>query len=277
MTSTARSSTSTWVKRLRESPLIQPNLIAIAIFLGIWQVVSLSFDPSVFPGLGQLATNIELVVTSNTQFGFTENLIPSVLRIGIGFGLSMVIGVFLGVSLGIYPVFEDFMTAPIMAVMTFPAVVWAFLGVLWFGITDYVVSIFVITLAVAPYVAVNIWKGAESVDQDIVEMAESFDASGISQWRHIHIPHLQPFIFSSARLAFALSWKISLIAEVYGATSGVGYVIDYYFQTLRADMIIAWALPVMAGMFLVERLFKRLEERSFDWRPELEESVGRRR
>ncbi|WP_312911706.1 ABC transporter permease [Natronosalvus caseinilyticus] len=205
------------------------------------------------------------------------NIQPSLVRIGIGFGLSMIIGVIIGTSMGIYPVFEDYLTAPVMAIMTFPAVVWAFLGVLWFGITDYVVSVFVITLAVAPYVTVNVWKGAESVDHDLVEMAATFDASRINQWRHIHIPHLQPFIFSSARLAFALSWKISLIAEVFGATSGVGYVVDYYFQTLRADMIIAWALPVMVVMFAIERLFKRLEDRSFEWRPELEESAGQRR
>ncbi|WP_313692355.1 ABC transporter permease [Halorarum halobium] len=277
MTTNARSTRSTVTERLRDSRLYQPSLIAIALFLGGWQLVSQSFDPSVFPGLALLADNIWMVLTEETQFGFIENLRPSVIRIAVGFSLSMIIGVVLGTSMGIYPVFEEYVTAPVMAVMTFPAVVWAFLGVLWFGITDYVVSIFVITLAVAPYVAVNIWKGAEAVDHEIVEMAETFEASRISKWRHIHIPHLQPFTFSSARLAFALSWKISLIAEVFGATSGVGYVVDYYFQTLRADMVIAWALPVMIGMFLVERMFKRLEERSFEWRPELEESAGQRR
>lgn len=263
--------------RLSGTRLIHPSLVAIVLFLGVWQFVSLSFEPNVFPGLDHLATNIVGVVTSSGEFDFLENVVPSLIRIALGFSLSMVIGVTLGISMGIYPLFEDYLTAPVMAIMTFPAVVWAFMGVLWFGITDYLVHVMVITIVVAPYVTVNVWKGAESVDNELVEMAATFDATRASQWRHIHIPHLQPFLFSSARQAFALSWKISLVAEVFGATSGVGYIVDYYFQTLRADMIIAWAVPVMLLMFLGERLFKRLEERSFAWRPELEASLGRER
>lgn len=263
--------------RLSGTRLIHPSLVAILLFLGVWQFVSLSFEPNVFPGLGYLATSIVEVVTSSGEFNFLDNVVPSLIRIGLGFTLSMAIGVTLGISMGIYPLFEDYLTAPVMAIMTFPAVVWAFMGVLWFGITDYLVHVMVITIVVAPYVTVNVWKGAESVDHELVEMAATFDATRASQWRHIHIPHLQPFLFSSARQAFALSWKISLVAEVFGATSGVGYIVDYYFQTLRADMIIAWAVPVMLLMFLGERLFKRLEERSFAWRPELEASVGQER
>lgn len=256
--------------------VIHPSVVAILVFLVVWQLVSLSYDPTVFPGLGRLYENITAVVTGNDQFAFAENVVPTLVRIALGFAISMAVGTVLGVSMGIYDRFEAYLTAPVMAIMAFPAVVWAFMGILWFGITDYVVHVLVIALVVTPYVTVNVWKGAESVDHELVEMAAAFDASRLGQWRHIHIPHLQPFLFSSARQAFALSWKIALVAEVFGATNGVGYVVSYYFQTLRADMIIAWAVPVMLLMYLVERGFKRLEVRSFAWRPELEETVGRR-
>lgn len=271
-----QSLTKESLARIREGRLVPPSVVAIALFLGVWQFVSLSFAPTTFPGLGRLYENIVVVVTSSGQFEFAEHVLPTLVRIAIGFGLSMLIGVVLGISMGLYEPVEDYVTAPVMAIMTFPAVVWAFMGILWFGITEYVVHVLVITLVVAPYVTVNIWKGAESVDQELVEMAATFDATRRDQWRHIHVPHLQPFLFSSARLAFALSWKIALVAEVFGATEGVGYVISYYFQILRADMIIAWALPVMLLMFLVERAFKQLEVRSFEWRPELEETTERR-
>lgn len=256
--------------------LFHPSVLAIALFLIFWQLVSYRFDPTVFPGLGRLVDNMMIVLASADQFGFVENLVPSLIRISLGFVSSMLIGVVLGTAMGVNPLFEEYLTAPVMAIMTFPAVVWAFMGVLWFGITDFGVHVMVITLVVAPYVTVNVWKGAESVDTSLVEMAASFDAGRVRRWRHIHIPHLQPFIFSSSRLAFALSWKISLIAEVFGATSGVGYIVSYYFQTLRADMIIAWTVPVMILMFAVERQFKRIEERSFAWRPELDERLERR-
>lgn len=264
------------IAALRAGRVVPASVVAIALFLGVWQAVSLSFDPSTFPGLGRLFENVITVLTSSGQFSFPEHVIPTVVRIAFGFAISMTIGTVLGISMGLYTPFEDYLTAPVMAIMTFPAVVWAFMGVLWFGITDYVVHVLVITLVVAPYVTVNVWKGAESVDQDLVEMANSFDAGRAAKWRHIHLPHIQPFLFSSASLAFALSWKIALVAEVFGATEGIGYVVSYFFQTLRADMIIAWALPVMVVMFAIERGLKRLEVRSFEWRPELEETTDRR-
>lgn len=262
--------------RVRTGRLLPPSVVAIALFLGLWQLASLSFDPTTFPGLGRLVELVFGVVTSSGRFAFVEHVLPTLVRIALGFTISMAVGSVLGISMGLYEPVEDYATAPVMAIMTFPAVVWAFMGILWFGITAYVVHVLVIALVVTPYVTVNVWKGAESVDRELVEMAAAFDASGLEQWRHIHVPHLQPFLFSSARLAFALSWKIALVAEVFGATEGIGYVISYYFQTLRADMIIAWALPVMLLMFLVERGLKRLEVRSFEWRPELEETTERR-
>jgi len=270
------SSTRETLARIVPDRVLPPSVVAVALFLVVWQLVSLSFDPNTFPGLGRLVETVVTVVTSGGRFAFAEHVGPTLVRIALGFTISMSVGSVLGIAMGLYEPVEDYTTAPVMAIMTFPAVVWAFMGILWFGITTYVVHVLVIVLVVTPYVTVNVWKGAESVEQDLVEMAATFDATRREQWRHIHVPHLQPFLFASARLAFALSWKIALVAEVFGATEGVGYVISYYFQTLRADLIIAWALPVMLLMFGVERLLKRLETRSFEWRPELEESAGRR-
>jgi NitT/TauT family transport system permease protein len=105
-------------------------------------------------------------------------------------------------------------------------------------------------------------------------MADAFKAPSMMRWKHIHIPNLLPFIFASSRLAIALSWKVALVAEIFGATAGVGYVINNFFQRLQADMIIAWALPVMLLMFGVERVMRRIAERSFDWRPELDDALG---
>lgn len=254
--------------RFRDSKIFHPTIFTIAGILILWEIVASFMPPTDFPTLYQLGENLHHVFTGD-RFNFFEHVWVSLQRIGLGFFISLTVGTFLGICMGIYKRGETYMTTPVMAAMTFPAVVWAFISIMVWGLTTYMVPVFVIVMGVTPYVAVNIWKGAESVDKDLIEMAEAFNASSYMQWRHIHIPHLKPFLYSTGRLAFAVSWKISLIAEVFGTTSGIGYVINVYFDTMRADLIIAWAIPVMVLMYGIERLIKRMEKRSFEWRPEL--------
>ena len=67
-------------------------------------------------------------------------------------------------------------------------------------------------------------------------------------------------------MVFAIGWRVMLIIEVFGAGSGLGYVINAMFQAQRNDLLLAWAIPVIAVIVILERLLKRYEDRAFDWR-----------
>jgi NitT/TauT family transport system permease protein len=76
-----------------------------------------------------------------------------------------------------------------------------------------------------------------------------------------------PYIFSSLRISFALSWKIALVSEAFGAGRGVGKELTYWFQASRADMMLAWGASFMALMVLIEILvLRRWETQVFSWR-----------
>ncbi|WP_124195550.1 ABC transporter permease [Natrarchaeobius chitinivorans] len=254
-----------------DSRLYQPTLYTLIAFLGLWQLLSLFFSPRDLPGLVHLAEITYSVVSGADQFSFVEHAWITTQRILVSFVFIMVIGTVLGITMGVSK-YKEFLTVPVMIFLTFPAVVWAFILVMWFGaLTTYFVVVTVTVLAVTPYVAVNIWKGAESIDDDLLEMAHSFDLSTTAIWRHIFVPALMPFLYSSGRLAFALAWKLSLVAEIFGSSVGIGFVVHYYFGAVRADMIIAWSIPMMLAMFGIERALKIVEKRSFAWRPEVDD------
>jgi NitT/TauT family transport system permease protein len=161
---------------------------------------------------------------------------------------------------------EDFLSPVVTILLTVPSVIWAFMAVLWFGLTEYVVPIFVIVVIIVPYVTIQMWQGTESVDGALLEMADAFGASQEQVWRDVLIPHLTPYTFATARLAFTLSWKLSLVGEIFGSNSGVGVIVRNNFLSFQTDMIIAWALPIMFLMFGIERLIQFLERRAFRWR-----------
>jgi NitT/TauT family transport system permease protein len=245
--------------------------IAGVLFLLIaWQLVSTQFKPYQFPGLRNLADAFWLVITDQTQYSTTENLGISLVRIVLGFLIVMVLGTLTGVFMGISSEIEDYLSTYITVFLTIPSVIWAFMAVLWFGLTELLVPVFVITVIIYPYVTVNMWQGTKAVDKGLIEMADAFKASRSQVWRHIYIPHLTPFTFATARLAFTISWKLSLVAEIFGSNNGVGVVVQNYYQNSQTNMIIAWALPIMLLMLVIERVLQRLEHRAYRWRPEVE-------
>jgi NitT/TauT family transport system permease protein len=76
-----------------------------------------------------------------------------------------------------------------------------------------------------------------------------------------------PYLFSSLRISFALSWKIALVSEAFGAGRGVGKELTYWFQGTRADMMLAWGASFMVLMVVIDMLLLRpWEKRVFSWR-----------
>jgi NitT/TauT family transport system permease protein len=180
----------------------------------------------------------------------------------------MLIGTALGLFMGLKRGVELFFDSWIMVLLTVPAVCWAFLSVLWFGLSD-IAPILTIVLIVFPFVVMNIWEGTKAVEQDLIGMARVFKADRYLMLRKVLIPQLMPYVFSSLRIALSLSWKIALVAEAFGAGDGVGQEMINWFQDTRVDMMLAWGVSFMIVMVLIDLLVFRLwERRVFAWRPQ---------
>jgi NitT/TauT family transport system permease protein len=178
----------------------------------------------------------------------------------------MLIGASIGLFMGLRRSVESFLDSWIMVLLTFPAISWAFLAVLWFGISD-IAPIFTIVLIVFPYVTMNAWEGTKAMDKELTDMATVFGASRFLLLRKVLIPQLMPYLFSSLRISFALSWKIALVSEAFGVGRGVGKELMYWFQGIRADMMLAWGVSFMLLMVFIDVMILRpWEKRAFSWR-----------
>lgn len=254
--------TSQW-RRLLPGP---GAIAGLVLLLAGWQLVSTQFADYQFPSLLHLADSFWLVVSNQTKYDAGYNIGISLVRIVTGFLIVMTVGTASGVYMGLNQSTEDYLSPVVTILLTVPSVIWAFMAVLWFGLTEFLVPIFVIVIIIVPYATIQIWQGTASVDQELLDMAAAFGASQEQIWRDILIPHLTPYTFATARLAFTLSWKLSLIGEIFGSNSGVGVIVRNNFLNFQTDMIIAWALPIMFLMFFLERLMQYLERRAFAWR-----------
>jgi NitT/TauT family transport system permease protein len=242
-----------------------PGVLTFAAGIAVWKIISLFFFPIFFPGpLLLLERMIEIYGDPASYSVMGETLA----RIFEGFAVSMLVGMIFGLAMGLKRDVEVFLDSWIMVLLTFPAVCWAFMSVLWFGLSQ-TAPIFTIVLIVFPYVAMNIWAGTKAVEKALIQMGTVYKADRSLMLRKVLIPQLMPYIFSSLRISLSLSWKIALVAEAFGAASGVGQKLTYWFQETRVDMMLAWGLSFMIVIVLIDLLiFRTWARRAFAWRPQ---------
>jgi len=242
-----------------------PGAVTLALCVLVWQGVSLFFLPVYVPGPLDLLERM-IVIYSNPASYLVVG--ETILRILEGFALSMIGGIAIGLVMGLKRDVEVFFDSWIMVLLTFPAVCWAFLSVLWFGLSQ-AAPIVTIVLIVLPFVVMNIWQGTKAVERQLVDMGRVYKADRRLMLRKVLLPQLMPYVFSSLRIALSLSWKIALVAEAFGVGSGVGQKLIYWFQSTRVDMILAWGVSFMIVMVLIDLLvFRVWARRTFAWRPQ---------
>ena len=245
---------------------VWPGLMTLVLGLVAWEAISLFFLPVVFPGPLALLDRMIAIYSDPASYQVVGQ---SLFRIFTGFAISMLVGTVFGILMGLKRDLEMFLDSWIMVLLTVPAVCWAFLCVLWFGISD-IAPIVTIVLIVSPFVVMNIWEGTKALEKPLIEMGSVYRADRLLMLRKVVIPQLLPYVFSSLRIALSLSWKIALVAEAFGAGNGVGQELINWFQDTRVDMMLAWGVSFMIVMVLIDVfVFRLLARRAFAWRPQL--------
>lgn len=246
------------------------QVLSVVLVLAAWQLFGSTVPEHVFPDIVELGEAIWLVFSGGAEYSPWNHILLTFARIFLTLLIAMPVGMIIGIGMGLNWSFEAFFSPYILLSLAFPSIVWAYLASIWFGLTTYLVPVFVGVLITAPYVVINTWEGTKDLNQELLEMAQSYEANRLLKWRYILIPHLRPYTFAMMRIVISVGWKIMLVAEIFGTQSGLGFVINEYFFRRQNEMIIAWTVPAMIGIFVFERVLKRIEERQFEWRPDVE-------
>ena len=240
-----------------------------AMFLA-WQVAAYYLPPGVLPTPPEvLAVMWEIVVSG----AFVDNFWASVSKTFLGFLVAIAVGAPIGYLMGRYSYWRAFFHDGVTVAGVIPALTYAVLSLIIFGISD-LGPILAVALVSVPFIAINVAEGVRGVDQSLVKMSQAFGRSPQQIRRDVFIPTLVPFIFAAIRMSFAVAWKVEALTEVFGGTNGVGFQIRSEYQLFNIDGVLAWTGLFIIFMLLIERLvLRQFENRVLAWRPE--ERVGR--
>src|SRR3712207_2269764 len=182
-------------------------------------------------------------------------------RVLASFAIAILIGGALGIALGRSPTANRLFDPWLVLFLNLPALVVIILCYVWFGLNE-AAAITAVAVNKIPNVAVTLREGARSLDRDLLEMAQVFRFGRWKTLRHVVLPQLAPFFAAASRSGLALVWKIVLVVELLGRSSGVGFALNTAFQLFDVATILAYALAFTTVIQVIELCVLQPWERS---------------
>jgi NitT/TauT family transport system permease protein len=253
-------------RRLRLD-LIGQRLALAAVVIGIWWLSSLSVPHYILPGPARAWDALQLIEANGDLW---NNLGITLWRVAAGFVVAALVGLPFGILLGANKRAGEFFEPVIPVLNTVSSAIWAIFAIIWFGISN-ATTIFVVFMTAMPLIITNVWQGTRAVNPDFIELAQVLRMPRWKVMTKIYLPTILPYFFSGARLAFGFSWRVSLVAETIGSSSGVGYRLRQAADLIRTDQVFAWTLTMVIMMATIEMgMMKPLENYLFRWKKNVE-------
>lgn len=158
------------------------------------------------------------------EYTLLMHLMVSLQRVMIGFGLSIVAGILIGIGMGRFKYAEAIIRPLFELVRPIPGVAWIPLSIVWFGVGE-TAKIFIIFMGGFVNIVVNTYAGAKRVDENILNVAYMLGANKVQAFFKVVIPSCVPYIFSGLQVGLSTCWMAVLAAEMVAATEGVGWII----------------------------------------------------
>ncbi|MFD1343034.1 ABC transporter permease [Litorisediminicola beolgyonensis] len=232
--------------------------LSLAALLGLWIVAAaLTADATILPQPYALIGPFWSELLSGELW---RHLSATLIRVLWAFALAMGLGIALGLAMGRSETVNKWLDPWLVVFLNLPALVLIVLCYLWIGLNE-TAAIVAVTLNKVPNVTTVIREGARATSPDLDAMAQVFRMSRLTKLRHVTLPQLAPFIAGAARGGIAVIWKIVLVVEFLGRSSGIGFKIHLYFQLFDVTMVLVYAFSFILVMLAVEWLILQPWER----------------
>lgn len=247
---------------LQRLSIVQWRLIALVVFLLVWHLASIPAGRLLLPSPLDVAPAVLDEIRSGQLLSAT---LSSLLVFAAGYALAIVTGVVLGVLMGGMPRLGETLEIYVNALNSTPRVAFIPLIILWFGLFTPAKIVVVWFQAVMP-ILINTYAGVQNTDPDLVEAARSFGARRGQVFRFIMLPAALPYIVTGLRLGAANAMVGTVIAELYTALSGLGYLIALFGNTFQTAKLLGPVLVLAAMGMLISQILKVLERRLARWK-----------
>src|SRR5919201_3938062 len=237
------------------------RLISLAVVLAVWEVLGRRANKALFaPPSAVLGAAAEMVSSGELW----RYLSGSLQVLAIGFVISLVIGIPLGVAIARSRLVRYALDWYVDAFNSTPNVALVPLITLIFGF-DVTAKVIVVIISSLFAVIVNTEQGVRNVDQRLLEVAHSFRSSERQLWGDVVVPSALPYIAAGLRLAVGRALVGMVVAEFFTSITGIGYLIVRYGNAFQPDHLLVPIVVVMALGIVLTTITRSIEKRIAPW------------
>ncbi|MBD1838800.1 nitrate ABC transporter permease [Coleofasciculus sp. FACHB-64] len=253
----ATASQNTWLSRLnKQFPDLIPPIIAIAIFLGAWQLFSWT-PGATLPGPIQVVKDTWILIfwpfydRGGTDKGLFWQILASLQRVAISYSLAAIIGIALGILIGTNKMMSKALDPIFQLLRTVPPLAWVPISLAALRQNE-PAALFVIFITAIWPILINTAVGVKQIPQDYNNVAKVLQLSRKEYFFNILIPAALPYIFTGLRIAIGLAWLAIIAAEiVMSGIVGIGFFIwEAYQNNAVSEVILALIYIGVVGLLL---------------------------
>lgn len=253
---------STW---LRDNQRWLLWLLSGIVFIGGWELYSRSgrVSPLFLPPPSQVVATL-LQLTGRDEF-YRDVAITSK-EFGLGFGLSVLVGIPLGLAVGWYRRLSYALNPFLTSLYALPRVALLPWILLLLGL-DLAPKVAMVFLGAVLPITISTQHGVRTVDASLLRVARSFGASQLFIFRTLVLPGVVPFTITGARIGVGTGLIGAIIAEFLTARNGIGYMMHVAGHNLETDLVFVGILVIALGALLLMTVLTRIESYFQRWRP----------
>jgi NitT/TauT family transport system permease protein len=242
--------------------LLWPALVA-TISLLLWNYAVHVTKSTVFPTPSAVMKGMEELAQKGILI---RDIVDSLRRVAIGYGLAVLVGVPAGLALGWYPAAANVVNPVIQMMRPISPLAWIPLAIVWYGVGDASATFLIFVGAFFPIIVASM-NGARNVPTILRRAGRNFGLGDAGVLAKVVFPAALPSIITGLRISLGIAWLVVVAAEMVAVDSGLGYlIIDSRNSGKRYDLVIAAMVLIGVIGLALDLGFRRLEKlRSVRW------------
>jgi nitrate/nitrite transport system permease protein len=247
---------------------VLPPVIGMALLVGIWALLTMNGGPfptpaATFDAALQLFADPFYRKGPNDQ-GIGWNVLNSLQRVGLGFGLAAAVGIPLGFLIGRFT-FLNRMAGPLISLLRpVSPLAWLPIGLLVFKAANPAAIWTIFICSIWPMI-INTAVGVQRVPQDYLNVARVLN---LSEWKvitRILFPAVLPYMLTGVRLSVGTAWLVIVAAEMLTGGVGIGFWVWDEWNNLNVRHIIVAIFVIgIVGLLLEQALMAVARRFSYD-------------
>jgi ABC-type nitrate/sulfonate/bicarbonate transport system permease component len=245
------------------------SALPFVVVIVLWQFASLFFPRFLFPSLVDVFWRCIEIFSTGSMFA---DVLATVLRILAGLTGAFIVGGVLALLMVRSRAVDQFISPILSLFQGIPALSWVVFAIIWFHGVEFRIF-FIMVMTTLPAFTFQVLSALRAMSKDLMEMVFSFRPTRMKLFRVMIAPAILPDILTAWKVNLGNASRVVVVAELVGATGGVGYELLQQQQLFDMAGALAWTLQLVFFVLIVQGALTLIENTAFRYRAVSERAI----